>query len=840
MAQELTEELRVLVTAEVEKAVKNLKRVDTKTSETEKLFKKLGTSIASAFTVKAIVSFASETVMASQRAQATLNVLNQTITATGANAWTSSKELQQMASDLQLITNYADDEIQAMQSVLLGFKNIKGDNFREATEAILDMATVMGMDLKSAAQSIGKALDDPIKGMDSLKKQGFNFTDAQKEVIQAMLDMGDIAGAQKIVLDELTGTFGGAAKAGANAATQIKNAWGDLKEGVGDFLTGFLDDQFGQKIVKGIEYIADAFATFHDNVAYLRMEFDGSERAWEKWCQSLDQTQKIEATKNKIAEMESQLKQLSDDTLGPSVRDEIFRSIELTNIELEQIWRGELKLEDILSRKIEYRKNDLQMLEWIVETDKKQAQQEADRLAAVSDIEEIMYEIATSYEKLSKSDPLVQLENYEKELEKIKKQRDELSLTTTGIDTSEALKQLEYNENAIRQKMKEIRDSLQIEGRKSWKDYYSEITGVDRSLFNNGKEAAELYLSGLETKFKNAQELSKLLGKKFDMKKYLEDQMTDIESNLSKLLEIPADKIDEIFSKADNSVSPLIDKYMQLKDELENLSPPKDFFDSWDEMLNTKILAWITNLHLFEENIEESNKTLVLFGVQLANIAGSAAMDFLKDLGASFAAGDKAASSMAQSLGDMAQKIMDQLPLLFLQAGLNLIAQGQVPLGLGFVGAAGSSAIIDGFVNKKISSKAEANALGGVYGSTDYEAFAKGGAFTNSIVSRPTVFRFAKGSGFGTGLMGEAGPEAIMPLERGPDGTLGVRSSGTSANVLVVIKNYSGAEVQTSESTENGQRRIDVMIGAAINSHISSGKADKVMSSRYGIRAQGV
>jgi len=54
--------------------------------------------------------------------------------------------------------------------------------------------------------------------------------------------------------------------------------------------------------------------------------------------------------------------------------------------------------------------------------------------------------------------------------------------------------------------------------------------------------------------------------------------------------------------------------------------------------------------------------------------------------------------------------------------------------------------------------------------------FAKGGAFTNAIVSTPTVFAFANGDSFG--VMGESGSEAVMPLERGPDGTLGVRMYG--------------------------------------------------------------
>jgi hypothetical protein len=66
------------------------------------------------------------------------------------------------------------------------------------------------------------------------------------------------------------------------------------------------------------------------------------------------------------------------------------------------------------------------------------------------------------------------------------------------------------------------------------------------------------------------------------------------------------------------------------------------------------------------------------------------------------------------------------------------------------------------------------NALGGVYGTA--QRFAKGGAFTNSIVNTPTLFRFANGARLGE--MGEAGPEAIMPLKRGPNGALGVQVHG--------------------------------------------------------------
>ena len=72
-------------------------------------------------------------------------------------------------------------------------------------------------------------------------------------------------------------------------------------------------------------------------------------------------------------------------------------------------------------------------------------------------------------------------------------------------------------------------------------------------------------------------------------------------------------------------------------------------------------------------------------------------------------------------------------------------------------------------------------AKGGVFSSEGMQTFANGGAFSNSIVNSPTLFKFANGGTTRTGLMGEAGPEAIMPLKRGADGKLGVAADITAA-----------------------------------------------------------
>jgi len=91
---------------------------------------------------------------------------------------------------------------------------------------------------------------------------------------------------------------------------------------------------------------------------------------------------------------------------------------------------------------------------------------------------------------------------------------------------------------------------------------------------------------------------------------------------------------------------------------------------------------------------------------------------------------------------------------------------------------------------------------GGVFGPSmqPRTGFAKGGTFTNSIVSSPTLFKFAQGGAMRTGLMGEAGPEAIMPLMRGRDGKLGVAGGGGGSNTTVNVSvDAKGTNVQGNE-----------------------------------------
>jgi lambda family phage tail tape measure protein len=152
-----------------------------------------------------------------------------------------------------------------------------------------------------------------------------------------------------------------------------------------------------------------------------------------------------------------------------------------------------------------------------------------------------------------------------------------------------------------------------------------------------------------------------------------------------------------------------------------------------------------------------------------AGIGDAFAMSFKGIIDGSMTA-KEALGSFFKSVADMflemaAQIIAKQITMIILQTILK--ALGGAPGGGGGANLTNTQATDFGFNPSAMTGSLTPGGL-----------FAKGGAFTNSVVSSPTMFKFADGGTTRTGLMGEAGPEAIMPLKRGADGSLGVQANG--------------------------------------------------------------
>lgn len=157
--------------------------------------------------------------------------------ATGHAAGYTRDQLEVLNSSLQRQTNFDDDAIAGGEAVLATFKEIKGANFRRATESMLGLSAVLGQDLQSSAIQLGKALNDPIRGITALRRVGVSFTDEQQEMIDSFVKLGDIVSAQNVILNELNSEgFNLATAQGMRSEiTGLANDFGDLKETIGSF-----------------------------------------------------------------------------------------------------------------------------------------------------------------------------------------------------------------------------------------------------------------------------------------------------------------------------------------------------------------------------------------------------------------------------------------------------------------------------------------------------------------------------------------------------------------------------------------------------------------------------
>jgi len=145
--------------------------------------------------------------------------------------------------------------------------------------------------------------------------------------------------------------------------------------------------------------------------------------------------------------------------------------------------------------------------------------------------------------------------------------------------------------------------------------------------------------------------------------------------------------------------------------------------------------------------------------------AQETARGFFSDMKSGLEQGKSIWSSFGSSVLGALSKIQNRLMDKLLNSAIDSLFSSMGDSGTG------------GFIKKLFSAKGNAFDSGGV------QRFAKGGDFTNSIVTSPTLFQYAKGGAIGE--MGEAGPEAILPLQRGPDGSLGVQSMGGGGGMVV-------------------------------------------------------
>jgi hypothetical protein len=224
--------------------------------------------------------------------------LNAVLKATGGAAGMTSESLNDLANGLSMMSGVEDDTILNSEAVLLTFRDIGSNIFPQAEQAALDMSAVLGGDLQSSVLQLGKALNDPIKGMTALRRSGVSFTQEQIAMVTQLQNTGDMLGAQNIILDEMQKEFGGAAAAMGDtyvgAVNKLKTAIGNLAEEAasvpiaGRNLLEWMTDGInsGTELIYIFQHIEDAqynsFSAQRDQIALTSTSYDDySEKAYD-------------------------------------------------------------------------------------------------------------------------------------------------------------------------------------------------------------------------------------------------------------------------------------------------------------------------------------------------------------------------------------------------------------------------------------------------------------------------------------------------------------------------------------------------------------------------------
>ena len=176
----------------------------------------------------------------------------------GSQTGAVTDRLKAFADQTMKATAIDDEIIKSTQAKLLTFKNLA--KTADETGGAMDRATLAAIDLAAAgfgsaetnATQLGKALQDPIKGITALARAGVTFTAQEKEKIKTLVESGKMLKAQDMILSAIETQVGGTAEATATGSAKMNVAFGEMSEAIGKSLlplfqqmvplvTGFFD-----------------------------------------------------------------------------------------------------------------------------------------------------------------------------------------------------------------------------------------------------------------------------------------------------------------------------------------------------------------------------------------------------------------------------------------------------------------------------------------------------------------------------------------------------------------------------------------------------------------------
>jgi hypothetical protein len=239
--------------------------------------KKVAGLLAAAFAIDKIKDFAVEAVRAAEGVQVANNRLGaiaESMNLFGAETEAVTDRMIKFAEANEINLGTDAELIKATQAKLLTFKELgksadeTGGAFDRATLAAIDLAEAGFGEATSNATQLGKALQDPVKGISALTRVGVTFTDDQKNLIKQLVASNDVLGAQEIILSSIEEQVGGTAEATATASEKMELAFGNVQESVGEALLPVFED-LTEILIPLIEDITPELTKFFEDMSPL-------------------------------------------------------------------------------------------------------------------------------------------------------------------------------------------------------------------------------------------------------------------------------------------------------------------------------------------------------------------------------------------------------------------------------------------------------------------------------------------------------------------------------------------------------------------------------------------
>jgi hypothetical protein len=233
----------------------------------------------------AFVNFTKNAIRAAEEVEVADKRLNQvakSMNLFGDNTTKVTARLSKMANQTELLTGVTAETTKQIQSTLMTFGGLarSADQvdgaFDRATKAAIDLAAAGFGNATSNAIQLGKALNDPIKGLTSLTKSGVTFTESERERIKVLVESNKLGEAQALILAAIETQVGGTAEATVTSSAKMEAAFGQIEDAVGlallpvlEKFSTWLSTNEGQEVLQRIaDTASDLFGQLADTAEW--------------------------------------------------------------------------------------------------------------------------------------------------------------------------------------------------------------------------------------------------------------------------------------------------------------------------------------------------------------------------------------------------------------------------------------------------------------------------------------------------------------------------------------------------------------------------------------------